>query len=116
MTKARRLRLRGPKTRLERFLTWKKGPLTTERLAIFLIIVLCYINAQMILAIYNENTYIEQEENLPHIGQISSTTNYNSLNNYLENVKFAQFQNKFSLYRPSYLNSVNIQIIAPLFI
>ena len=70
MTKARRLRLRGPKSRLERFLTWKKGPLTTERLAIFLIIVLCYINAQMILAIYNENNYIEQEENnLPHIGK-----------------------------------------------
>ena len=69
MTKARRLRLYGPKSRLERFLTWKKGPLTTERIAIFLIIALCYINAQMILAIYNENNYIEQEENLPHIGK-----------------------------------------------
>ena len=86
MTKARRLRLRGPKSRLERFLTWKKGPLTTERLAIFLIIVLCYINAQMILAIYNENNYIEQEENnLPHIGKgailkLSNTCLINKIN------------------------------------
>jgi len=68
MSKARRLRLRGPKSRLERFLTWKKGPLSTECLAIFLIVVLVYVNVQMILAMYAENSFVEEEENRLHIG------------------------------------------------
>ena len=71
MTKARRLRLRGPKTRLEKFLTWKKGPMTTERLAILLIFLLCYINAQMLLAIYAENSDAEVINSGPHIGEVS---------------------------------------------
>ena len=68
MTKARRLRLRGPKTRLEKFLTWKKGPMTTERLAILLIVCLCYVNAQMLLAIYSEENDMAAIDNGPRIG------------------------------------------------
>lgn len=61
---ARRIRLYGPPSRLEKFLTWKNGPVSTECLAYSLIIVLVYINVQMILAIYAEKANIENTPNL----------------------------------------------------